>query len=137
VKIDINRIPPEGLALEENIQAGELDLETEQIKFRGPIRAEAGISKITNAVTVDLSLKAKMCVECGRCLEEFETAIDKNLKLNYQADKSQPIIDLNPDIREEIIVNYPMKPLCSLRCKGLCPKCGKNLNEGGCSCATT
>jgi uncharacterized protein len=43
-------------------------------------------------------------------------------------------IDLNPDIREEIILVYPIKPLCSIDCKGLCPKCGKNLNEGKCNC---
>ncbi len=137
MKIDINRIPSEGLALEENIPVSELDLETEGIKFLGPVKTEAQVSKITNAVTVDLSLSAVMRADCGRCLGEFDIGLNKNLKLNYQADKSQPIIDLNPDIREEIIVGYPMKPLCSLACKGLCPKCGKNLNEGGCCCAST
>jgi uncharacterized protein len=134
MKININNISPEGLNLEEDILPSTLDLETDIMKFRGPIKVEAGVSKITNTVTVDLSLKAAMCLVCSRCLEETQTDIKKNLKLNYQADKLNPIIDLSQDIREEIILEYPIKPLCKPDCLGLCPKCGKNLNAGECDC---
>lgn len=135
MKIDIDRIPTERqLTLEENIAASILDLETDIIKFHSPIRIKAAVSKITNAVTVDLNLSAMMYANCSRCLNEFEVDLKKNLKLNYQVDKSMPIIDLTLKIREEIILDYPMKPLCSPDCKGLCPKCGKNLNIEKCNC---
>jgi uncharacterized protein len=57
--------------------------------------------------------------------------------LHYPLDSSTTFIDLNPDIREEVILDYPIKPLCSLLCKGLCLKCGNNKNEGGCNCGST
>ncbi len=62
---------------------------------------------------------------------------NKDIQLSYALDSSDVFIDLKPNIREEIILDYPIKPLCSLSCKGLCLKCGKNKNEGGCNCGST
>lgn len=135
MKIDTRRIPPEGLILAQDISSGELDLDIDIIKFSSPIRITARIAKITNAVTVDLAASGSMRLNCSRCLEEFEDVFDKQVFLNYQADSSEPIIDLDPDIRDEIMLDYPIKPLCKPDCKGLCPKCGKDLNQGGCYCA--
>jgi uncharacterized protein len=138
VKIDINNIPPQGqLTFEEEIEASSLDLDTGILKFREPIKIKADISRITNAVTIDLILEYLMYANCSRCLNEFKIDFKKSLKLNYPVNDSGRMIDLDPAIREEIILDYPMKPLCSPNCKGLCLKCGKNLNEGGCFCATT
>jgi uncharacterized protein len=137
VKIDVNQIPFEGITLKEEVDPKELDLETDLIKFRGPLKIRADISKIINAVTVHLALDAVLFTNCSRCLQELEIDFKKKTDLNYQADKSAPVIDFNPDIREEVILDYSMKPLCKPDCKGLCPKCGKNLNEGGCSCGST
>ncbi len=134
MKININQILPEGLRLEEEVAASTLDLETEIVKFRRPIKIRADITGITNAVSADVFLKYSIYVTCGRCLSEFELDLKKNFRLDYTDDRLEPLIDLDPDIREEIILNYPLKPLCNPRCKGLCPKCGKNLNEGNCSC---
>ena len=137
MKIDINKILLEGLTLEEEINPSALDLETDIVKFLEPIKIRAEVSKITNAVTVNLSLSGSIHLNCSRCLREFNVALKKNLRLNYHVDRTEPIIDLDQDIKEEIILDYPIKPLCNPDCKGLCPKCGKNLNEGGCSCAIT
>jgi len=137
VKIDINKIPLEGLTLEEEVNPSALDLETDIVKFLEPIKIRAEVSKITNAVTVNLSLSGSIHLNCSRCLKEFNVTLKKVLRLNYHVDRTKPIIDLDQDIKEEIILDYPIKPLCNPDCKGLCPKCGKNLNEGGCSCAIT
>jgi uncharacterized protein len=45
-------------------------------------------------------------------------------------------LELVPMLREQVILASPMHPLCSDTCLGLCPRCGKNLNEGPCRCAT-
>jgi uncharacterized protein len=134
MKINTNRILPGGLCLEEEVAASTLDLETEIIKFRKPIKIKADIAKITNALSADVFLKYSICVTCGRCLKEAELDFNKNFILNYMVSKSESVIDLSPDIREEIILDYPLKPLCNPDCKGLCPKCGKDLNEGECNC---
>ena len=138
MKIDINNIPAQGkLTIEEEIDASSLDLETDLVRFIKPLKVKADVSKITNTVTVDLILNTSMQTNCSRCLNEIEIDFKKNLKLHYPVNKLKPVIDLVQDIREEIMIDYPVRPLCNPDCKGLCPKCGKNLNEGGCSCATT
>jgi uncharacterized protein len=137
VKIDINKVPPDGVTLVEEFTPQALDLETEIIKLRGPIKVRAEVSRIFNVVTVHLSLTASIRTSCSRCLEEFETLLKRNLEFNYPVNNLEPVLDLDPEIREEIILDYPIKPLCSSNCKGLCAKCGKNLNEGGCSCGIT
>ena len=137
MKIDINKIPAEGLILKAEAASLALDLETDIVKFPGPIDIKAQIIRITNAVTVDLTINASMHMNYSCCLEDFKVDFEKKLRLNYTANKLEPIIDLGPDIRGEIILDYPVRPLCSPDCKGLCPECGENLNEGGCSCGST
>ena len=137
MKIEVNQIPPEGMVLAEEIALGALDLETDLIKFSGPVKVKAKVDKITNAVTVHLNVSAPVHLICSRCLEDFKIDFKKDINLNYPVSKNELSVDLDPDIREEIILDYPIKPLCKSDCRGLCPKCGKNLNQGGCSCGTT
>ena len=137
MKIIINQVPAEGLYLEEEIQAAELDLETALIRFRAPLNLSARITRITNALSIDLNIQGIIFADCSRCLNEFEWVFNKDIQLSYCLDSSDVFIDLKPKIREEIILDYPIKPLCSLSCKGLCLKCGKNNNEGGCNCGST
>jgi uncharacterized protein len=137
MQIDSRQIPPDGLILCEEFNPAALELETECVKFSGPVRAKAEVSKIANAVTVKLCLDAAINYTCCRCLNATQAALHKEFALNYPVSGAQPKIDLDPDIRDEIILDYPLKPLCRPDCKGLCAKCGKNLNQGGCSCGTT
>lgn len=137
MKIIINQVPAEGLLLEEEIKPAELELETELIKFRSNLKIKAHVSRVISGLIVDLNMHSILSAACSRCLEEFEWQFNKDAQLSYPIDSSASFIDLGPEIREEIILDYPMKPLCSLNCKGLCAKCGKNKNEGGCNCGST
>jgi uncharacterized protein len=132
--IDVNRIPQEGLFLRESIDAAKLDLDTALLKFHQPIQVEARVSRITNTVSVDLILSAMICATCSRCLTEFAIDFKKKPRLNYIVDKTNPMVDLNPAIAEEIILDFPLKPLCKADCQGLCAKCGKDLNQEKCNC---
>jgi uncharacterized protein len=134
MKINIDQIPPEGLTLGETIPPKSLELDTEIAQLCSPIQIKADVLKITNVVTVDLNLNTQINFICSRCLNEFRVVLKKKLKLNYQVDNGQYGIDLNPEIRQDIILGYPIKSLCKPDCKGLCPGCGKNLNVGECSC---
>ncbi len=134
MRIQISKIPAEGLDIEESLSPAELDINTPQIKFSQPLEFCAKVMKITNAVTVDAVLFGRMHLVCSRCLVEFEEEITRRMHLDFLLEKDQLFIELNPQIREEIIINYPIKSICKHSCKGLCPKCGKNLNEGTCTC---
>lgn len=134
MKIDINQISAEGLTLTEDFQSGSLDLDTDFIKFSSPLKVTAEVTKITNALTVHLNMSASLKTICSRCLADMDINFKKDFDLNLPADKQNPVIDLDPEIREEVILDYPLKPLCKAGCQGLCPKCGKNLNEDKCNC---
>lgn len=137
MKINVNQVPAEGLYSEDKIKAAELDLETELIKFRSDLELKMRIYRITNALSVELNIKALLCSICSRCLDEFVWEFNKDARLNFPLDSGTDFIDLDDGIREEVILDYPIKPLCKIDCKGLCLKCGKNKNEGGCNCGST
>ncbi len=134
VKVDTNKIPAEGLSFQTEAGSSELGVETDLIKFRAPLRIKADIVKVTGFVIAKLIVDASIHGNCSRCLDEFEINFKKEFQLSYSVNKSESIIDLAPDIRDEIILDYPINPLCKTDCKGLCFKCGKNLNEGDCEC---
>ena len=84
---------------------------------------------------------------CARCLEEFENKITANFnaiivdKLNddYEAEDIEILIkdsciDLEEPIKQVVYLSMPMKALCKTDCKGICPKCGINLNTDKCEC---
>jgi len=60
--------------------------------------------------------------------------LDENI-LDEHGEIDTDKIDLDEYIRDYAVLAVPMKNLCSEDCKGLCPKCGKNLNEGTCNCS--
>jgi uncharacterized protein len=136
MKIPAGRIPPSGLTIEESMTGESIGLDRESVCLSGPIKAVAKISKITNALTIDLSIEAKMVMTCSRCLFEFEEPLQKQLQLSFSVESSEQELDLSGDIREELLFAQPLKILCRPECKGLCSRCGKNLNDGQCNCDT-
>ena len=122
--------------LEEEIPAATLELENEDISFPLPLKVKAEISRITNAVVARLDLKARADIVCSRCLKKFQKDLDKKIQLQYMVESPSQIVDLNPDIRQEILLDYPIRFLCKDSCRGLCLGCGRNLNEDKCSCKT-
>jgi len=134
MKININQIPPEGIKLEEELLPAGLEIESEGIEYLAPVKIRAEISKITNVVVGKLFFETKAKMICSRCLEGFEFVIKKDFPLDYALGNVDLFIDFNPDIRQEIILGLPFKPLCKADCRGLCAKCGKNLNLSKCNC---
>ena len=132
--IKIRQIPAEGLTLKDILKPEDLDLEIENIEFTTPVEIKAYVSKITNVVTVDMKLQAKFHTICSRCLEGIELNLERGLKFNYPVKNEQDTIELDEDIRQELVLNYPLRTLCNPDCRGLCPKCGRNLNEEDCDC---
>lgn len=89
------------------------------------------------------SINAVLSLKCDRCLKPFEKSLDIELDEIYgeEADEdgeiwlvSDKTIDLKPAVIADIMLHLPMRSLCSEDCKGLCPKCGHNLNNGDCGC---
>ena len=135
MKIYVDDITSEGLEAAEEIDPQYLKLEMEQqgIVFTASVEAKARITKTGSEVFVSLSLEAPVEHTCSRCLAKLENIFKKNFNFNYEV-KPGDILDIDEDIRQELILNNPMKTLCRPDCKGLCPSCGQNLNAAQCEC---
>ena len=81
------------------------------------------------------SVSADIAFVCVRCAEFFSTTVKEPafLRVVELPDKTE-CVDLTDDIRESIILAFPLNPLCSADCKGLCRQCGTNLNKRTCDC---
>ena len=87
--------------------------------------------------------QSKVVAECVRCLAEFDQPLDMDFSELYafstrSVSESGLIlpedahIDLEPLVREYLLIEIPISPLCRPDCKGLCSVCGTDLNEGVC-----
>ena len=139
MKIKIEDIPPQGLHQEANYDPKELDMEIDDhpyslpVKFSTPIFAIADIHLYDKELVVEVVVTYKLKMVCSRCLDEFEREFEKKFIFNYNT-RGLEVIDITSDIRDEIILGYPQKPLCRADCKGICPRCGVNLNTEKCKC---
>lgn len=87
--------------------------------------------------------------ECRRCLAPARAPVNEELHLlfadaddeesdesdMYLLDPRAPTVDLRPALREQWLLAAPGFAVCREDCKGLCPKCGADLNQGPCGCA--
>lgn len=134
MKIDIKNIPPEGLRIEAKESAEILDIKDKDIEFNEPIDISILINRTGNMLLVSGELRTTVGLVCSRCTKMYRHLLeDKDFNITREI-SGLTEIDLDPDIREDIIIMLPIKPLCKMDCKGLCPKCGQDLNEGQCSC---
>ncbi|NOT08168.1 MAG: DUF177 domain-containing protein [Gemmatimonadales bacterium] len=86
---------------------------------------------------------------CRRCLTEFVQPVEQSVEVMFSADEdlqddpsvyplTEPLahVDVRPAVREEFVLAVEAFPLCRPDCRGLCPKCGADLNLGVCECGT-
>ena len=157
LKINVVTIPEEGLDFalaEDGKWFEECFQESDHHDFSlRKIDVQCHIVKTSGTIFIKGSLSLSLAIYCSRCLEDVilpvggdfaytlvpekpETKEDLELTAEeleisyYQGD----FIDLQPIICEQIILQIPIKPLCSEDCKGLCPHCGTNLNAAACDC---
>ena len=132
MRIDINRVPEEGLREHATYDPSTLDMEREDIHLREPLEVDAMITKARKELMVKVDIRCPLQLTCARCLEDFSMTLTPAGLFSYQISSAQ-VVDITDDVRQEIMLAYPMIPLCRSDCKGLCASCGKNLNTGSCS----
>ncbi|MFH1284019.1 MAG: DUF177 domain-containing protein [Candidatus Peregrinibacteria bacterium] len=136
--------------------------ENETYSFEGPavfdgidlasdVSGKIEIMRIENGVNVAArDIKAKANLRCEKCLGSFTEEIEVKFAERqfllekpeeitdpndtYFVDKIHLTIDLTEMLRQELILHFPVILVCSTRCKGICPYCGKNQNADKCGC---
>ena len=135
MKIDVVRLKEgEVENFQESLTPVDFDLGTSEVRYKGNINLSSDVKKDMQVICAETRISATAEFTCSRCLKEFDQKIEKDFNMQYPLDKSKHSIDITKDIREEIILGYPVKFLCKDDCRGLCTKCGKDLNSGDCNC---
>ncbi|MCU0665709.1 MAG: DUF177 domain-containing protein [Candidatus Omnitrophica bacterium] len=134
MKINIHQIPQDGIYIEEKIDPRHWELDAAHVRFTGDVLLKAHLNKITNAISAKISVSGKALMTCGRCLGDYRVSLNKDFQLDFPVDEKEQFLVLDDKIRDEIIIDFPIKPLCKENCKGLCVSCGVNLNENKCNC---
>ena len=132
MKISVNQVPPEGMTQQASYDPAALDMDRPDVHLQEPFKAQAAITKVERELVVDVGIRAPVHLTCARCLTDFTSTLALNEIFSYQV-KPTDIVDITEDIRQEIILAYPMIPLCRPECKGLCRVCGQDLNVAVCS----
>ena len=124
-----------------------------EFRINEPIGVTVSYYRAGTELFFEGGLHASTTAICARCAEEFAAPSDRDFRFVlapkavgfgeekdlrdedlefalYDGDQ----IDLSPLIREQFLLALPTRPLCKEDCRGLCPKCGINLNHGQCDC---
>jgi len=151
--VDLANISTEGLNISRAFMPKAISFNIEEAEIRQPINLDVRVTKVKQGFRFQGTLRGQINLQCARCLEFFEYPIYTSFDLVYKplmkTDmeeielKEQDMnvcfisgekVDLRELMREQILLLLPMKPLCSSKCKGLCPECGINLNVSKCNC---
>ncbi|MCL1805251.1 MAG: DUF177 domain-containing protein [Clostridiales bacterium] len=109
----------------------------EDCRLLTPVHAAGAMAYGGNEYLLDGKLTVKASFNCSRCLAPVEQ--DVSLEFDEQFDEEEypgedAVIDLEDVATQLLVTSIPMQALCRDDCKGLCPSCGKDLNEGECGC---
>ena len=119
--------------LEEDIDSEDLDIDIGIMHFPEAIHVKAEAWKTGDDLTVQAHVEAERSFTCSLCLEEFNNVFEKDITLHYDI-KGLDSVTIDPELRDEIILEHPIRALCRPDCRGLCAFCGTNLNERTCKC---
>jgi uncharacterized protein len=151
----LDQVPSGGLVRDLEVSDAESAGLHLAVPLEGPLRIHLAISRHGNKVLVRGEVALDVGLECSRCLRSFATALESELETYLEEARSlgsdeegdltaeeigiepleKGVIDLSEMIAEQIHLSLPVKPLCKEDCRGLCPRCGIDLNEETCSCA--
>ena len=135
--IRLEKLPEQGIRLEGEEPPDVLALETSaEFHPGGPLSYDLYAQLVDGLLIVRGTLSAEMKGCCARCLQFFSTTVsDSGFLRDFSVSENAEEVDVTDDLREAILLNLPHFPLCDESCKGLCPQCGKDLNEGPCGCS--
>jgi len=125
---------------------------TEAYACVGPVSGELVVENIGSLLLVRGELDALIRLPCVRCLTEAELPIAMGVEEEFACEGTAPdvetvdrdepaasaisdyVLDVTELVRQQIALHLPMAFICRPDCRGICPSCGKNLNEGPCGC---
>lgn len=135
------------MEIDEALELNCVDINGRDVYFTEPIKITGKIYKVSEDLILEGNINYKYKENCARCLKEFEKEVNTVLsgklveKSKVEEDIDEEVIfysekklNIKDSVIGQIILSFPMKSICKTDCKGLCPMCGKDLNDGNCDC---
>lgn len=126
---------------------GELRVADSTVGADTQVTATAVLRSVDGGIEVSAVVDAPWTGECRRCLEPLNGQLQCEVRELYRPRSPSPDdededtyplqgeqLDLKPLVRDALLLELPLAPLCRPDCRGLCPTCGANLNLNPCSC---
>lgn len=130
--------------IKERIKPSPFSFCDEELSFATPLDVDIIIRNVGGGLLAEGCAKGTVRLHCSRCLRLYDADFCLDIReafcASYQQNDKDTLeiiegnIDLYPLIKQGLLLWLPMKQLCRVDCLGLCPKCGKDLNKGSCSC---
>jgi uncharacterized protein len=113
------------------------------------IQWELDLHRISGGIEITGRVTGVVALQCYRCLEPFDFPVDIRMREHalMAAETVGPaddyageymveggVLDLEPLFRDNIALAFPLKRVCDEACRGICPRCGANLNIENCTC---
>jgi uncharacterized protein len=135
LKVKVDAIGDEPINLQEIVPAQKWDIDGSDIRFSGDIEVDVQFQLCGTEILVTAHVKTAREADCARCLQVVSDKVETTFQDSYNVAELGEDLEVDSDIREHILLNFPMRVLCSKDCKGMCSGCGVNLNNERCRCA--
>ena len=154
--VELKDLGQDKVSFEASFEPGVVDFGAENVRQIGNLDWSASAERAGQEIRIVGALSTTLEFACARCLEPAQIAISKPFDLFFR-ERDEAMFDEDEEVEldekdtrtafftgtklamgdvlhEQVLLALPMKALCRVDCKGLCPTCGTNLNSGSCSC---
>lgn len=113
-----------------------IDFRNREIEVKGPLKVRLDVLKAEDSFVLTGEIKGTLILQCSRCLKYFDYPIEVEISDEMLIEDIEDLhrVNMFPVLTSDIILEIPIKPLHDPDCKGLCSKCGQDLNEEECDC---
>ena len=113
--------------------------------FTAPVSVNGVIKSVNSIVSLEADVKCSVLSQCAKCAKDIVKELNvpvEHLLVSYLNDENNDdfilvenmLLNLDELILEDVYLAIPSRFLCKVDCKGLCPFCGTDLNDGACDC---
>lgn len=154
---DVDEISDGGLAFQISARREDFDIDQPECSLAREVEVQGTLSGADRDVYLDGKIQTGLTVSCSRCLEPSLLEVESRVTARYIPRPAEPKgspehelqegeidveyydenrINIFQAVHDQILLAVPLVGLCREDCRGLCPSCGSNLNQGTCGCGS-
>lgn len=151
LKVNLAALDRDEVRIHEQVAADDPMWDGSGVNLVEPLEVDLTARSVGDGVLLRGRLRATVERECRRCLVGVRQPVDDTVDMLfapigededelggevYPLPERGQELDVTDAVREQLLLRAPQYVLCEEACRGLCPQCGTNLNEGSCDCVS-